>query len=116
MAGIPKYVGYDPAENAWRKDAACRGVDGAAEIFFPEGTKHVDELVKVLTAQKFCAVCPADKECLEGALCRAEPCGVWGGHVFVNGRPTTSYVGTLRHRKAIQVTGSDPLHGEALAS
>jgi len=55
----------------------CHNVD--AEIFFNE-----DDAV-VAAAKSLCAGCPMKAACLEGALSRQEPCGVWGGELFSEG-------------------------------
>ncbi|MEL7157215.1 MAG: WhiB family transcriptional regulator [Actinomycetota bacterium] len=68
------------ADEAWRADAACRRVEGARDLFFSE------ELQDIAAAKKVCVDCPVIAECLEGAVARAEPCGVWGGQLFANGR------------------------------
>lgn len=38
-------------------------------------------------AKSLCGGCPLQSDCLEGALSRSEPCGVWGGELFQDGRP-----------------------------
>lgn len=40
----------------------------------------------VARAKELCALCPVRATCLTGALQRGEPCGVWGGELFFNGR------------------------------
>lgn len=62
-------------------EAACADDDGSlAPLFFSE------ELVDIAAAKRICATCPVMAECLEGALARKEPLGVWGGQLFHNGR------------------------------
>lgn len=73
----------DTADEAWRVDAACQQVDNAWELFFSE------ELQDIAAAKLICAECPVIAPCLEGALKRSEPCGVWGGQLFLNGRILT---------------------------
>jgi len=49
------------------------------EVWFaetPEGVEH---------AKSLCRSCPVQMQCLEGALDRREPWGVWGGELFVQG-------------------------------
>ena len=58
-------------------DIPCREYD--AELWFAESPADV-ELAKTL-----CGECPARVGCLAGALARAEPWGVWGGELFVQG-------------------------------
>jgi len=50
------------------------------EIFFAEDAPTIAQ------AKLACAGCPMKAACLEGALSRSEPCGVWGGQLFDNGR------------------------------
>ncbi len=68
------------AASSWENDAACRGANVAADLFFSE------DLGDIATAKRICAECPVLGECLEGALERREPWGVWGGQLFLNGR------------------------------
>jgi WhiB family redox-sensing transcriptional regulator len=37
-------------------------------------------------AKSICSTCPVIVECLEGAIERHEPWGVWGGQMFINGK------------------------------
>jgi len=49
------------------------------EVWFaetPEGVEH---------AKNLCRSCPVQMSCLEGALDRREPWGVWGAELFVQG-------------------------------
>jgi WhiB family redox-sensing transcriptional regulator len=41
-------------------------------------------------ARRLCVGCPLQRECLHGALERAETCGVWGGELFLGGLPVPS--------------------------
>jgi len=50
------------------------------EVFFAE-TK-----AEISYAKALCGECPMKAKCLEGALSRQEPCGVWGGELFDEGR------------------------------
>ena len=50
------------------------------EMYFSE-----DELA-VAEAKTLCGGCPVRTQCLEGALSRKEPAGVWGGELFEDGR------------------------------
>jgi WhiB family transcriptional regulator, redox-sensing transcriptional regulator len=71
-----------PAGTAtWWKDASCRAGDGSlGQLFFSE------ELQDIARAKTICSECPVIAPCLEGALERREPWGVWGGQLFLNGR------------------------------
>jgi WhiB family transcriptional regulator, redox-sensing transcriptional regulator len=74
LAGVAEVV--DP----WA-DAACQtGDEPLTDLFFS------DELADIAAAKAICATCPLVVPCLEGALERREPAGVWGGQLFVNGR------------------------------
>ena len=50
------------------------------ELFFSETDQGIAE------AKALCGTCPVRNKCLEGALSRSEPCGVWGGELFDQGR------------------------------
>jgi WhiB family transcriptional regulator, redox-sensing transcriptional regulator len=61
--------------------ARCR--DGAGtllSLFFSE------QLDDIATAKQICGLCPVQEACLESALIRREPWGVWGGQLFQNGK------------------------------
>jgi WhiB family redox-sensing transcriptional regulator len=64
----------------WERHAACRATDVPTGIFFSE------DLGDIAAAKRVCASCPVLHPCLEGALGRGEPCGVWGGQLFLHGR------------------------------
>lgn len=64
----------------WEDRALCRGVPDAAEIFFSE------DLGDIAAAKRVCADCPVLAPCLEAAIDRSEPWGVWGGQLFLNGK------------------------------
>lgn len=67
--------------NKWWADARCNdGAGTMAGLFFSE------ELQDIATAKRICAVCPVMVSCLEGAIERREPWGVWGGQLFLNGK------------------------------
>ncbi|MEM7338037.1 MAG: WhiB family transcriptional regulator [Actinomycetota bacterium] len=70
----------DHADETWRVEAACRTIPEAWKLFYSE------ELHDIAAAKRVCAECPVIAPCLEGAINRAEPCGVWGGQLFLNGR------------------------------
>jgi WhiB family redox-sensing transcriptional regulator len=70
----------DETNTDWELSAACRAAEGSADLFFSE------ELADIVAAKRICADCPVIAPCLEGALSRSEPCGVWGGQLFSNGR------------------------------
>jgi WhiB family redox-sensing transcriptional regulator len=70
-------------DTTWEDRAACRSVVDAADLFFSE------DLGEIAAAKRVCAECPVLAPCLEGALGRREPCGVWGGQLFMNGKMLT---------------------------
>lgn len=59
------------------EELPCRVND--PELFFAESPEDVE------FAKSLCATCPARLDCLNGALERSEPWGVWGGEWFVQG-------------------------------
>ena len=70
----------DGAADAWA-DASCRSEDGTfGELFFS------DQIPDIARAKAICATCPLMDPCLEGAIERREPWGVWGGQLFANGK------------------------------
>ena len=71
----------DIEDRSWWADASCAtGGAGLTALFFSE------ELQDIAAAKRLCADCPVMAECLEGAMARREPWGVWGGQLFVAGR------------------------------
>jgi hypothetical protein len=80
-----KATSYAP--NPWTR-ARCRDGNGTlTHLFFS------DEPISIARAKAICAKCSLTDICLESALERLEPWGVWGGelvangHVVVNKRP-----------------------------
>ena len=69
----------------------CREHD--SELWFAERTAEVE------LAKSLCRECPLREGCLEGALARAEPWGVWGGEVFIGGVVVPRKRGRGRPRK-----------------
>jgi WhiB family redox-sensing transcriptional regulator len=68
-------------DDTWRADARCNDRSGRlAGIFFS------GDLQDIARAKHICANCPVLVPCLEGAVERSEPWGVWGGQLFLNGR------------------------------
>ena len=55
----------------------CRAND--PDLWFAESPADVE------TAKALCASCPLRGACLDGALERGEPWGVWGGQLLVDG-------------------------------
>jgi WhiB family redox-sensing transcriptional regulator len=68
------------AVDEW-SEARCRiGDDGLTELFFS------DQIPDIAEAKAICAECSLIERCLDGALERQEPWGVWGGQLFANGK------------------------------
>ena len=68
-------------EERWRRQARCRDSSAAlVDLFFSE------QLDDILRAKAFCRECPVRQPCLESAIARREPWGVWGGELFANGK------------------------------
>lgn len=67
-------------DDSWQDRASCASVPNAGDLFFSE------ELQDIAAAKRVCAECPVIAPCLEAAIGRSEPWGVWGGQLFLNGR------------------------------
>jgi WhiB family redox-sensing transcriptional regulator len=74
-------TGEEQAQPAWQALARCsNGTGSMLELFFSE---QIDD---INAAKAFCLECPVREPCLEGAVARREPWGVWGGQLFLNGK------------------------------
>jgi WhiB family transcriptional regulator, redox-sensing transcriptional regulator len=61
--------------------ARCKdGVGSMTALFFSE---QIDDIAR---AKQICTLCPVQEACLECAIARREPWGVWGGQLFFNGK------------------------------
>jgi WhiB family redox-sensing transcriptional regulator len=74
----------------------CRA--GDADLWFAERPEDVE------AAKALCRDCPVRQRCLEGALERHEPWGVWGGELFVRGAVVARKRPRGRPRKADRVS------------
>ena len=63
-------------------DVPCQQED--PELWFAESPDDVE------FAKALCGTCPIQRACLDGALQRREPWGVWGGQLFSNGKVLAS--------------------------
>jgi len=81
---ISGFAGELAATDWW---SAARCNDGAGTM---SGLFFSEELQDIARAKQICAVCPVIADCLEGALERREPWGVWGGQLFLNGKVLAS--------------------------
>jgi len=67
-------------DEPWRIDARCAdGTSALVDLFFSE------QLDDILRAKAFCLECPVRQPCLEAAVARREPWGVWGGEIVLDG-------------------------------
>jgi WhiB family redox-sensing transcriptional regulator len=74
-------IGVEPVAANWWAQARCNDSAGTmAGLFFSE------ELQDIARAKQVCAHCPVMAPCLQGALERREPWGVWGGQLLLNGK------------------------------
>ncbi|PJJ57552.1 WhiB family redox-sensing transcriptional regulator [Mumia flava] len=69
----------------------CRDGD-EPDLWFAEHTADVER------AKRLCRACPLLEACLDAAVARREPWGVWGGEVFVRGAPVERKRGRGRPR------------------
>lgn len=69
----------------------CRNSD--PELWFAE------QAPQMAKAKQLCQQCPIAAACLEGAIEREEPWGVWGGEIIVDGQITAQKRGRGRPRK-----------------
>jgi hypothetical protein len=68
-----------------RAKGRCRDGHGTlTHLFFSE------DLYDIARAKAICAKCPVSALCLDAALEREEPWGVWGGQLLLNGRIVTN--------------------------
>lgn len=58
-------------------DLPCQ--TGDADLWFAEKPADLER------AKKLCGQCPVRSACLDGAIARGEPWGVWGGEIFERG-------------------------------
>lgn len=72
---------FDVVRTDWWAQARCD--DQAATL---AGLFFSEELQDIAAAKRICALCPVIADCLEGALERREPWGVWGGQLFLHGK------------------------------
>lgn len=87
------------SDDSWTAHAVCRTGNGElTRVFF------ADSLSDIARARAICAQCPVMLPCLEGAVARREPGGVWGGQLFSGGRILT---GKRRQGRPSAVPGPD---------
>lgn len=71
----------------------CRNED--PELWFAE------QATQMAAAKALCAQCPLVSACLQGAIDREEPWGVWGGEIIVEGKIVQQKRGRGRPRKDV---------------
>lgn len=77
----PTSVDADESLAARAPVARCADGNGTlSALFFSD---HVNDIAR---AKAMCALCPLRIECLDNALDREEPWGVWGGELLSGGR------------------------------
>jgi len=64
----------------WSQARCATGDATLVSLFFSEDPAEVAQ------AKALCHTCPLREPCLEGAISRREPVGVWGGELFDRGR------------------------------
>ncbi len=75
-----EFIELDAATVEWSA-ASCRDdTEDLTGLFFS------DQIPDIIRAKQICSTCPVIDSCLDGALERREPWGVWGGQLFLNGR------------------------------
>ena len=76
---LPATLGqlHDAAEEVDEERLPCRVEN--PELWFAETPSDVE------FAKSLCQSCPVQSLCLDGALERREPWGVWGGQLFLQG-------------------------------
>jgi len=74
-------MGLDAVTGAYGSDVAftlpCHNAN--PDLFFSELTEEI------AAAKSLCGGCPVRSQCLDAAISREEPCGVWGGELFEDG-------------------------------
>ncbi len=68
-------------DEEWRDEARCR--DGSAALTTLFFSEQLDDIAR---AKAFCRGCVVREECLDSAIDRREPWGVWGGEIIVSGK------------------------------
>jgi WhiB family redox-sensing transcriptional regulator len=77
-APSPLAPALEPVE--WAAKARCNDGNGTLSFLF-----FSEDLIDIARAKAICSRCVVREECLASAVERAEPWGVWGGQLFVDG-------------------------------
>lgn len=78
-----EWSGGSPSSQSPGEARCADGTGTLVGLFFSES------LDDIAAAKALCAECPVRLPCLEGALARREPWGVWGGELFSGGKILT---------------------------
>lgn len=73
----------------------CHNTD--PETFFS------DKPAEISYAKALCGDCPVQRACLQGALSRQEPVGVWGGELFEDGKVIAAKRAPGRPRNTVEL-------------
>ena len=65
----------------WAAKARCNDGNGTLSFLF-----FSEDLIDIARAKAICSRCAVREECRSAAIERAEPWGVWGGQLFVDGQ------------------------------
>ena len=82
----PRPPGLEPSlepSEAPRRTPVARCADGHGTM---TGLFFSDNVIDIARAKAMCGLCPLQDSCLQGALEREEPWGVWGGELLSGGR------------------------------
>jgi len=74
---------FELDESLAARAPVARCADGNGTL---TGLFFSDNVVDIARAKAMCALCPLRFQCLEGAIEREEPWGVWGGELLLGGR------------------------------
>ncbi|HWR48353.1 MAG TPA: WhiB family transcriptional regulator [Pseudonocardiaceae bacterium] len=77
QVGTSESTGTTTEEERQVLTAPCRSHD--PDLWFAESPAELER------AKQLCAGCPIKAACLDSALTRQEPWGVWGGEIFEHG-------------------------------
>ncbi len=66
------------------------------DLWFAEDPRHLEQ------AKALCMDCPIRRECLNAALQRQEPWGVWGGEILLRGAVVAQKRPRGRPRKGVK--------------
>ena len=83
----------ETTETRWTQASCATGDARLLHLFFSENPTEIAE------AKAICGTCPLRIDCMESAIERSEPWGVWGGQLFDRGRPIAFKRGRGRPRK-----------------